>query len=306
MTDVEGRSLSGAVYDGGKYEESRDPIVKKHRKKFPLQETIVFVICVFFALLCLFPIWLLIVNATKETSELKQSVSIFPSVYLFDNVKSLFDSGFPIMSGMLNSFIIAMSSTVLCVYFSMLTAYGFVAYEFKAKKQLYGVILASMVVPSQLGMIGWYQLVVDLGMYNTWIPLILPSIAAPTTVFFLKQYLETSYSRDIVEAARIDGSGEFHTFNSIILPISVPALATMAIFSFVYSWNNYLGPIMILNSEELYTLPMLVQMLKTNIYATDYGLVYAGILLTILPLLIVYLAFSRFIIGGVAIGGVKE
>ncbi|MGN0822410.1 MAG: carbohydrate ABC transporter permease, partial [Candidatus Gallimonas sp.] len=217
-----------------------------------------------------------------------------------------FDSGFPIMSGMLNSFIIAMSSTVLCVYFSMLTAYGFVAYEFKAKKQLYGVILASMVVPSQLGMIGWYQLVVDLGMYNTWIPLILPSIAAPTTVFFLKQYLETSYSRDIVEAARIDGSGEFHTFNSIILPISVPALATMAIFSFVYSWNNYLGPIMILNSEELYTLPMLVQMLKTNIYATDYGLVYAGILLTILPLLIVYLAFSRFIIGGVAIGGVKE
>lgn len=306
MAEINNQALPNAGLESVKFDKYGVPIGHKVKRKFPTEEVIIFIVCLFFALLCLFPIWLLLVNATKETSEIKQSVSIIPSTYLFDNLSSLFDSGFPIMQGMLNSFIIAMGSTVLCVYFSMLTAYGFVAYEFKGKKSLYWVILASMVVPSQLGMIGWYQLVVDLGMYDTWIPLILPSIAAPTTVFFLKQYLETTYSREIIEAARIDGSKEFYTFNTIVLPISIPALATMAIFSFVYSWNSYLGPIMILNTEELYTLPMLVQMLKTNIYATDYGLVYTGILLTILPLLIVYLLFSKFIIGGVAIGGVKE
>ncbi len=286
---------------------SEQPTPRLHKKrKFFTVDTLLFVLCIIFAVICIFPLWLLFVNATKETSQIKQSVSIIPSGYLFANLKGLMTSGFPIGTGFMNSLIIALASTVLCVYFSLLTAYGFIGYDFKFKGALYAILLATMIIPSQLGMIGWYQLVVDLGMYDTWIPLILPSIASAATVFFFEKYLEATYSKDLVEAARIDGSAEFRTFNSIILPISIPAIATQAIFSFVYSWNNYLAPVMILNSENLYTLPMLVQALKTNIYATDYGMIYAGLLLTVLPLIIVYFCFSKFIVGGVALGGVKE
>ncbi|MBQ8406294.1 MAG: carbohydrate ABC transporter permease, partial [Clostridia bacterium] len=112
--------------------------------------------------------------------------------------------------------------------------------------------------------------------------------------------------KDLVEAARIDGSHEFYTFNKIILPISAPALATQAIFSFVYAWNNYLPPLMILNTESLYTLPIWIHQLNADTHEIDYGALYAGLIITVLPLVIVYLAFSKFIVGGIAQGGVKE
>ncbi|MBQ6727484.1 MAG: carbohydrate ABC transporter permease, partial [Clostridia bacterium] len=147
---------------------------------------------------------------------------------------------------------------------------------------------------------------VILGLTNTYAGLIIPSVAAPTTVFFLKQYLETTYSKEIIEAARIDGSQEFMTFNRIVIPLSIPAMATMAIFSFVYSWNNYMGPLMIIDDTNKYTFPLLVQILKANPKFQDLALIYTSLLLITLPLLIVYLAFSKYIVGGVAIGGVKE
>lgn len=283
--------------------------LKRRGRSMYAASPLLFAVCLLLAFMCLFPLWLMFVNSTKSTEQIRQTggaLALLPSGYFFSNISSLLSKGFNLAGGFLNSLIIAISSTLLCVYFSTLTAYGFVGYNFPCKGVLFAVLMATMIIPSQLGMIGWYQLVVDLSMYDTWVPLIVPSIASATTVFFLKQYLEATYSRDIVEAARIDGSGEFHTFNFIVLPISLPAVATMAIFSFVYSWNNYLGPLMILQSEELFTLPMLVEQLKTDIYASDYGAIYSGILLTVAPLIVVYLCFSKLIIGGVALGGVKE
>lgn len=266
--------------------------------------TLVFAIII--ALVCLLPIWILFVNATRTTAAIQQGISFIPGDQLFININRLLDKGFPILRSFFNSVIISFSSTALCLYFSALTAFAFVMYDFKYKNVLFSIVLLIIMMPTQLSLIGFYQLVVDLGMYDTWWPLIIPSIASAATVFFLKQYMESNFSKSIVEAARIDGASEFGIFNRICIPMTMPALATMGIFGIVSSWNNYMGPLLILQSIENYTLPMLVELLKSDIYSTDLGAIYAGVFLTMLPLLVVYAFFAKKIVAGVALGGVKE
>jgi multiple sugar transport system permease protein len=137
--------------------------------------------------------------------------------------------------------------------------------------------------------------------------MIIPAIAAPTTVYFMKQYMETGFSLEIVEAARIDGSSEFRTFNRIVLPLLKPAMATQAIFAFVGSWNNLYTPSIILATARVkMTMPMFVDALKANDKERVWGQIYCGLFITVLPLLVMYFALSRYIVGGVALGGVKE
>lgn len=213
--------------------------------------------------------------------------------------------GFNIFNGFKNSFLIAAGATVLNVYFSALTAYGVIAYEFRGKKILFAVILGLIMIPQQISMIGFYQFMNRLGLLNNFLPLVLPAIASPATVFFLKQYLETIYHPDLADSARLDGAGEIKIFHQIMLPLMKPGLATMAIFSFVTSWNNFLMPLILINDTEKYTLPMLVQLLKTDVYRTEFGSMYLGISLSIIPLLLIYLFLSKYIVGGVTAGGIK-
>ncbi len=205
--------------------------------------------------------------------------------------------GFNIFNGFKNSFLIAAGATVLNVYFSALTAYGVIAYEFRGKKILFAVILGLIMIPQQISMIGFYQFMNRLGLLNNFLPLVLPAIASPATVFFLKQYLETIYHPDLADSARLDGAGEIKIFHQIMLPLMKPGLATMAIFSFVTSWNNFLMPLILINDTEKYTLPMLVQLLKTDVYRTEFGSMYLGISLSII--------LSKYIVGGVTAGGIK-
>lgn len=258
------------------------------------------------ALVCLLPLWLLFVDATRATTEINQGMSLIPSRYLITNFNSLIEYDMPLVSAFFNSVLISFCSTALSLYFSSLTAYAFVAYRYKGQKIVWSIILILMMIPGQLSMIGFYKLVVDLGMYDTYWPLIIPAIAGPGAVFFFKQYFDANFSKEMVEAARIDGSGEFRTFNLIVMPTLLPALATNAIMGVVSSWNNYMGPLMLISSTEKYTFPMISQLIKTDRYSTDLGAMALAVFLTILPLLIVYACFSRFIIRGVAIGGGKE
>lgn len=267
---------------------------------------IIYALLILFGLLCLFPFYMLFVNATRSTLQIQSSISFLPSRYFFENYNSLAENGLNVFRAFLNSFVIAVASTFLSVYVSALTAFAFHAYRFKGSNLLYAILLATIMIPGQLGLIGFYQLMLELQWLDSYLPLILPSMASATTVFFMRQYFSSTLSVDIIEAARIDGSPEFLTFNLIVLPISVPALATVAIGAFVGSWNNYLMPFLLLVDETKYTMPMIVQMLKTNIYATNLGAIYAGLFITVLPLIVVYLFCSKFIIGGVNLGGVKE
>lgn len=274
----------------------------KHKK---LLKILTYIVLVLIALMCIVPLYIVLINGTRSTTEIQQGLSLIPGDQLFNNYQILSDLNFDIWGAMGNSLFIATTATVLCVYFSSLTAYAFTAYRFKGDKILFSIILAVMILPGTLSMVGFYRLMLNLKLTDSFIPLIIPSIAAAPTVFFLKQYLAATYEPQIVESARIDGAGEFRIFNTICFPLMKPAAATMAIFSFVGNWNNYVTPLMLISSSDKYTLPMLVQLLKTNIYRTELGSMYLGIFLTILPLLIVYFILSKSIVEGVAIGGVK-
>ena len=267
------------------------------------------VVCVIFCILALGPFLLLIMNATRSSEAIKSGISLIPSGHLIENWKNLLakQNGMQItlQKAALNSLAITVPGTFLAVYFSSMTAYGIYVYDFKFKKFAWAFIMAIMMVPSQISIIGFYRFMLDLKLVDTYIPLIIPAIASPAVVFFMKQYMESTLSIEMIEAARIDGSREWHTFNRIIIPIMKPAVATQAIFQFIAQWNNLFTPTIMLTTDSKKTLPMFVQLLSSNQFRTDYGVVYVGLFVTIIPLVIIYFILSKYIVAGVALGGVK-
>ena len=270
------------------------------------KRSMIYVFCIFLSILAIIPFWIMIVNATRSTMAIQQGVSLIPGNYLQYNWNVLSSKNFDVSIGFMNSAIIAFGSTVLSVYLSAMTAYGFKVYNFKGRAFLYAVVMAIIMIPTQVTGTGFFMFMYQLHWVNNRLALIIPSIAAAGTVFFFRQYLEANLQLSLVEAARIDGCGEIRIFNRIILPIMVPAMATMGIMAVIGSWNNYLTPLMLFTDPGLKTLPMMVQELRGDIYRTEFGSIYLGLALTALPLIIVYFALSKFIIAGVALGGVKE
>ena len=223
------------------------------------------------------------------------------------NWRALTGRGFKIWQGFGNSTFIAICATLLSIYFSAMTAYGLHIYNFKGRTFIWGIILLIMMLPGSLTFIGFYQLMASWKLIGTYFPLILPGIAAAATVLFIRQYMSSVLNKELIDAARIDGAGEYSIFNIIILPVIVPALAAQAIFTFVGSWNNYLVPAIILGgNEKMHTLPMLIMSLRGDIYRTEYGGIYLGIAVSLIPIMIFYTFMSRFIISGITMGGIKE
>lgn len=267
---------------------------------------VIYIVCIFLALLSIMPFYIMIINATRSTTEIQQhAIALLPSNYMMNNLKILLGKSFNPAKGFANSLIISICSTGLAVYFSSLTAYALVAYDWKLRQPFFSFIMAIMMIPAQVTMIGFYQMVYSIHMTNNMLMLILPAIASPSMVFFMRQYLQSSLSMEIVQSGRIDGAGEFMIFNRIILPIMKPAIATQAIFSFVSSWNNLFTPLVLLTDQNKYTMPIMVSLLRGDIYKTEYGSIYLGLSLTVLPLILVYLILSKYIIAGVALGSVK-
>lgn len=273
---------------------------------YKAKRILIYVFLIFLTILSILPFWVVLVNSTRSAEQIQQGLSLLPGENLKYNWEVLMNKGFDVFGGFRNSFIISAGSTILNVYFSALAAYGVIAYRFKGRKVLFAIILGLLMIPQQISMIGFYQFMSRLGLLNSFIPLILPSIAAPTSVFFLKQYLETIYHPDLADSARLDGAGEIKIFHNIMLPLMKPGLATMAIFSFVTSWNNFLMPLILINDSRKFTLPMLIQLLRTDVYRTEFGSMYLGVSLSIIPLLLIYLFLSKYIVGGVTAGGIKE
>lgn len=258
--------------------------------------------------MCLFFFYILIINATHSHAELQKGFSALPGGSLFDNLSKVANDGsFPMFHGILNSLIISGLTAAICTYFSALTAYGLYVYDFKLKKVAFAFILAILVMPTQVTSMGFLRLITNMGMYDSWLPLIIPSVASPAVFYFIYSYLESSLPISLVEAARIDGSNEFRTFNTIVLPIMKPAIAVQAIFTFVGSWNNYFIPALVIQTKSKMTVPILIATLRGADYMNfDMGKIYTMILVAIVPIIIVYLFLSKYIIAGVTLGGVKE
>lgn len=267
-----------------------------------------YIVCIFLACLSLFPFIIMVVNATRDTPSIQSSpVSFVFGSNLAKNFKILTSKDmFSPWTGLKNSIIISVGATVLTVYFSTLTAYALVAYEWKLKGPFFAIILAVMMIPATVTSIGFYQFMYRIKWTNNLLPLILPAIAVPGTVFFMRQFMIPALPMEIVQSARVDGASEFRTFNQIVLPIMKPAMATQAIFAFVASWNNLFIPSILLTNKDKYTMPIMVSLLNGDIYKVEYGAIYLGILLTVLPIFVIYFSLSKYIIAGVALGGVKE
>jgi multiple sugar transport system permease protein len=270
------------------------------------RRVIAYVVLIFISILCLFWFYVLFINATRSNGELTKGFSPLPSTHLIENWVNLKNGTLPVINGMINSFIIAACSSVLCTYFSTMTAYAIHAYDFRAKKFMFTFILMIMTIPTQVTALGFLQLVSKMGLEDNFIPLIIPAIASPAVFFYMKQYMESTLPLSLVEAARIDGSGEFRTFNSIVVPLMKPAIAVQLIFAFVSSWNNYFTPALILHDDKKKTLPILLAQLRAADWLKfDMGQVYIMIAFSIFPVIVVYLFLSKFIVQGVALGGVK-
>lgn len=271
------------------------------------RRVVAYVVLIFLTVLSLFWFYVLFINATRSHYDILKGFSVLPGHSLLANLNNvLSNSEVPVLRGMLNSFIVAGSCAVLSVYVSTLTAYGIFAYRFRLRRVAYMFILLVMMVPTQVSALGFVDLMTKMGLHDSLLPLILPSAAAPVVFFFIIEYMESSLPMEIIEAARIDGSGEFATFNRIILPMVKPALAVQAIFTFVSNWNNYFIPALIIESKNKKTLPILMAQLRSADWLKfDMGQVYMLIALAILPVIIVYLCLSKFIVRGVALGAVK-
>ena len=280
----------------------------KSKKAKHGQTILAYVVLILLSFLCLFFFYILIVNATRSHADLQKGFSAIPGSYFLENLKNVANDGsFPMFKGILNSLIVSTCSAALCTYFSSLTAYGLYAYDFRAKKAAFTFIMAILVMPTQVTAMGFLRLITNMGMYDSLLPLIIPSIAAPAVFYFMYSYLQSSLPLSLVEAARIDGSGEFRTYNQIVLPVMKPAIAVQAIFTFVSSWNNYFVPALVIQSKDKMTVPILIATLRGADYMNfDMGKIYMMITVAIVPIIIVYLLLSKYIIAGVTLGGVKE
>lgn len=288
---------------------------QENKAKLATMRVFAYIFLIFVAILSLFSFYLLIINSTRSHAELQSGFTLVPSSHFIDNFNAaLYEydpSTINIPVGMFNSLIIALSSSLLSVYFSAMTAYAVHVYDFRLKKFTFNFIMLVMMIPTQVSIVGFVQMVNGMHLNNTFWPLIIPAIAAPSTFFYMRQYMQSALPLEIVEAARVDGSNEFRTFNFISLPMMRPAMAVQLIFAFVASWNNYFTPALILgyssSKGDTRTLPIMVATLRSIQQSQDanLGAVYMMIMLSILPVVLVYLLVSKNIVGGVALGAVK-
>lgn len=271
-----------------------------------INHTLLYIAVILLSIICLLPFLLMIVNATRSGNDILKGFTLIPGTSSLKNWQ-IVQENLNIVRGFMNSLIIAVASTVLTAYFSALTAYALAFYKFKGRGVIMVVILVSMMIPAQLGLLGFYDLVNKMNLVNTYVPLIVPAIASPATVFFLRQYVLSIMPKSLLEAPRIDGASEIKIFHKIALPMMAPGIATMSIGAFIGSWNSYLTPLVILHKEETKTLPVLIASLdsKKNI-ATNLGAKYMAVAISVIPILIVFAFCSKYIISSISAGSVKE
>ena len=271
-----------------------------------IKRAILYIALLILGLMCLLPFWLMMVNSTRSGVEITHSFSFLPGHSLKDNWKVLFDY-VNLFLGLFNSFKVAVPATLLTAYFSAITAFGMAMYNWKGNNVLFRVIVVFMMIPAQLSLIGFYNLCQKLHLIDSYIPLIIPAIASPGIVFFLRQYTKATLSKSLMEAARIDGASEIHIFHRIVLPIMAPGIATMSIGTFIGNWNSYLVPLILLNTPKKMTLPVMISTLNA---ATDLqknqGAIYLGVAISVVPIIIAFCFFSKYIISSISAGSVKE
>ena len=248
------------------------------------------------------PLYFMISMATRSTSEIYRGEIFTFGNQLIKNMQTIISGGF--LKYYWNSFYTAMLAALLCVFISAMAGYALTIYKFKGKAFLTSFIIASMMIPGQISLIGYTVQMRNLNLINTHIPLILTWGASAYGVFFIVQYLKNALPRELIESARIDGSGEFRTFISIAFPMCKPALGTLFMLVFLWTWNNFLMPSTVLTRGDKFTIPLGIQTLATA-YTQDWGAQGAALAFSVIPILIIFAIGSKYFIKGLAAGAVK-
>jgi multiple sugar transport system permease protein len=203
-----------------------------------------------------------------------------------------------------NSILIAIGITILSLFFNSLAAFAFAKYNFPGKEKIFTLLLATLMIPGQVMMIPVFLLLKILGLLNTYFALLIPGLVSVYGIFLIRQFMVT-IPNDLIESARIDGCSDFRIFWYIMLPLCKPILATLAVFTFIGSWNDFIWPLIVMMKESKYTLPVALANLSGE-YATDYGLMMAGSVIVVTPIIIVFLFAQRYVIESFATTGLKE
>ena len=277
----------------------------KNTKKI-ISKILIYFALILGVLFCLVPLYWMIRSSLMNTVEVfMMPPRWIPSKFMWENYQEVFDT-LPFGKYFLNSFIVTGGCVVGTMLTSSICAYGLARIKWRGRNVVFACIISSMMLPVAVTLIPTFLMWRTIGITDSFIPLIVPAIASPVTFFYMKQYMESALPLSLIEAARIDGSGEFRTFNSIVLPLMKPAIAVQAIFSFVSSWNNYFTPALVLHDDKKKTLPILIAQLRgADWLKFDMGQVYVMITFSILPVIVVYLILSKHIVQGVALGSVK-
>jgi len=281
-------------------------MTKKEKSKQTAVYTSIYIGLFLLVLITVVPFFLVLMNATRTGNAIQNNpLAFFPGDALVDNFKILMARA-NVIRGFFNSLFVSTSATFLSGYFGALTAYGFYVYKFKGNKPLFVFIIVFLMVPPQLAFLGFYQFMANLGFVDTFVPLIVPMIANIGTIFFLRQYAEGVIPKVMLESARIDGANELYAFHKIGIPMMMPGIATMSIFTFIGSWNNYLMARIMLNSPDKFTLPLQIAQLRAGtVWVNNQGAIYVGLAFSIIPIVLFFIIFSRFLVDSIAAGAVK-
>ncbi len=265
-------------------------------------KTLMWVCLIIISILSLFPFYMMIVMSTYFNEDLFKGIPLLPSDYLVENLQTVFRSDFLRVYG--NSLVVSITAVVLALFTSTLIGYAIAKFKFRGRHLLQTFVIVSMMVPTQVGLIGYIIEMRHIGVGNTLWPVILVWMAFPFGAFFMIQFMRDSVPNDLLECARIDGCSEPGILLRIVLPIIKPGLATMATMVFLWSWNNYLLPLVTINKADWFTLPLFISNLGM-VHRTDYAARMAALAMTTVPVLILFILGSRTFMKGLTAGAVK-
>ncbi len=247
-------------------------------------------------------LWMLSTSFKSSGSIFVYPPQLIPSQFTLDHYKDLFER-VRFLVHFKNSVIVAVAITLLNLFFNSLAGYAFAKHRFPGKEKLFTLLLATMMVPGQVAMMPVFLILKNLGLLNTFLGLIIPGASGVFGIFFMRQFM-LSIPNDLIDSAKIDGCSEFRIYWNIMLPLCKPALATLAIFTFMGSWNEFLWPLIIMTKESMYTLPVALANLNGK-YNTEWGLLMAGSVVVILPVLLLFICLQRYFMRGIALTGIK-
>lgn len=277
-----------------------DSLVMKTKIRHFVVRGLAYLFAIAIGIAAFYPFFVMIISSTHDNYDIVARINILPG----DNFKVNFDrltENINLYRGIINSLFLAVVVTIIQNYFTLMAAYAFSKFTFKGKNALFAVVMVAMMIPGQLGIIGFYKETQAMGLLNSYIPLILPSIANCFAVFFYKQYIDGALPNELIEAALIDGCKEISVFHKIVLPTLKPAIVTQAVMTFIGNWNSYMTPLIILNDQKKMTLPLMIATVRDSTHA-DYGAQYVGMLVSVVPLIIIFAFTSRIITEEISIG----